>query len=75
MKPVVDRLKDRFKGKIDFRRYDVNSDQTGQQLADALGAQYVPSFVFFNAKGEKVDMIVGGVPETTLKAKLDTLLQ
>jgi thiol-disulfide isomerase/thioredoxin len=73
MAPIVDRLKQQFKGKIEFRRYDVTTDATGQQLADAVGAQYVPTFLFFDAKGQKSDMVVGGMTEATLKAKLDTL--
>ena len=75
MKPVVDRLKEQYKGKIDFYRWDPGVDPQGNDLATKINAQYVPTFVFFNAKGEKVDMIVGGISETTLRAKLDTLLQ
>jgi thiol-disulfide isomerase/thioredoxin len=73
MAPLVERLKQQFKGKVEFRRYDVTTDQAGQQLADAVGAQYVPTFLFFDARGAKVDMVVGGMPEATLKAKLAAL--
>jgi thiol-disulfide isomerase/thioredoxin len=73
MAPLVERLKQEFKGRIEFRRYDVTTDPTGQRLADAVGGQYVPTFLFFDSKGAKVDMIVGGVPETTLKTKLAAL--
>ena len=75
MKPVVDRLKEQYQGKITFYRWDPGVDQQGNELATKLKAEYVPTFVFFNAKGEKVDMIVGGVDEATLKTKLDALLQ
>ena len=75
MKPVVDRLKEQYKGKITFYRWDPSVDQQGNDLANKLKAEYVPTFVFFNAKGEKVDMIVGGVEEAALKAKLDALVQ
>ena len=75
MKPVVDRLKEQYKGKITFYRWDPNTDRQGNDLATKINAEYVPTFVFFNAKGEKVDMIVGGVEEATLKAKLNALLQ
>ena len=75
MKPVVDRLKEQYKGKIDFYRWDASTDPQGSDLATKLNAQYVPTFVFFNAKGDKVDMLVGGVTEDVLKAKLDALLQ
>jgi thioredoxin-like negative regulator of GroEL len=75
MKPVVDRLKEQYKGKITFYRWDPGVDQQGADLANQLKAEYVPTFVFFNAKGEKVDMVVGGMDEATLKAKLDSLIQ
>ena len=75
MKPVVDRLKEQYKDKITFYRWDPSVDQQGNDLATKLNAEYVPTFVFFNAKGEKVDMVVGGIEETTLKNKLDALLQ
>jgi thiol-disulfide isomerase/thioredoxin len=73
MAPLVERLKQQNKGKIEFRRYDVTTDATGQQLADAVGAQYVPTFLFFDSKGAKVDMVVGGMTEAALKAKLAVL--
>ena len=75
MKPVVDRLKEQYKDKITFYRWDPGVDQQGNDLATKLKAEYVPTFVFFNAKGEKVDMVVGGIEEATLKSKLDALLQ
>ena len=75
MKPVVDGLKEKYGSKIDFYRWDPSADAQGADLANKIDAQYVPTFVFFNAKGEKVDEIVGGVPEATLKAKLDALLK
>jgi thiol-disulfide isomerase/thioredoxin len=73
MAPLVERLRQEFKGKVEFRRYDVTTDQTGQQLADAVGARYVPTFLFFDAKGAKVDMVVGGMTEAALKSKLAAL--
>jgi thiol-disulfide isomerase/thioredoxin len=73
MKPVVDRLREQYKGRVEFRTYDVTKDLTGISLADQLGAQYVPSFVFFDSEGVKVDMVVGGATEAALKTKLDAL--
>jgi len=75
MKPVVDRLKEQYKGKIDFYRWDPGVDAEGADLANKLRAEYVPTFVFFNAKGEKVDMVVGGMDETTLNSKLAALVK
>jgi thiol-disulfide isomerase/thioredoxin len=73
MEPLVKRLAQQYTGKVEFRRYDVTSDATGQQIADAAGAQYTPTFLFFDKSGKQVAMIVGGVTEAELKAKLDSL--
>ena len=73
MKPVVDRLRSKYAGRVEFRRYDVTKDLAGISMANQLGAEYVPTFVFFDSKGVKVDMIVGGATEDALKAKLDAL--
>jgi thiol-disulfide isomerase/thioredoxin len=72
MKPVVDRLSKEFPN-IEFRRLNMETSQEGQALAAQLGAQYVPTFVFFDAKGNKVDMVVGGMTEAALKAKIAQL--
>jgi protein-disulfide isomerase len=72
MKPVVDRLKQKFAGKVEVRRMDANAADT-QQLADAFGVEYVPTFVFINTAGERVDEVVGEISETDLAAKMDAL--
>ena len=72
MKPVVDRLSTQFTN-VEFRRYNMENSQEGQQLAQQVGAQYVPTFLFFDSKGNKVDMVVGGMTEAALKAKIAAL--
>jgi thioredoxin-related protein len=72
MKPVVDRLSKQFSS-VEFRRYNMENSQEGQQLAQQVGAQYVPTFLFFDSKGNKVDMVVGGMTEAALKAKIEQL--
>ncbi len=73
MKPVVDRLKQEFKGKVEFRRLDVTSDPEAQRIADAVQAQYVPTFLFLDKAGKKVDMLVGGASEEQLRVKIAAL--
>jgi thioredoxin-related protein len=72
MKPVVDRLSKQFSN-VEFRRYNMENSQEGQQLAQQVGAQYVPTFLFFDSKGNKVDMVVGGMTEAALKGKIAAL--
>jgi thiol-disulfide isomerase/thioredoxin len=73
MKPLVERLKSEYTGKVEVRRMNVQSDQEGIRLAEAAKAQYVPTFLFFDSQGNKVDMLVGGATYDQLKAKIDAL--
>jgi thiol-disulfide isomerase/thioredoxin len=72
MKPVVDRLSKEFPN-VEFRRLNMETSKEGQALADKVGAQYVPTFLFFDSKGNKVDMVVGGMTYAALKAKIAPL--
>lgn len=74
MKPVVDRLSKEFKGRVEFRRYDVDAPGSdGQRLATKMGVQYVPTFVFVNADGSGAGQVVGGMSEQALRARLESL--
>lgn len=74
MKPVVDGLRERYKGKIEVKRMDTDgSDAQVAQLADAFGVQYVPTFVFVNSDGSVSGTVVGEVPESRLVEELAKL--
>ncbi len=74
MKPVVDRLAQQYKGKVEFRRYVDSGDPVGDKLSTEFNVQYVPTFVFVNADGSVSGQpIVGGVDESVLRQRLDTL--
>jgi cytochrome c-type biogenesis protein len=74
MKPVVDRLRERYKGRVEFRLLDTDAqDAASQRLADSFGVQYVPTFVMLNKDGSRSDLLVGEVSEGTLAAKIDRL--
>jgi thiol-disulfide isomerase/thioredoxin len=73
MKPVVDRLEQEYEGKVEFRLYDVEKSQEGQDLMRQYGAQYVPTFVFLNSDGTEADRAVGEVSEDDMRAILDSL--
>ncbi len=71
---MVDRLKQEYEGRIEFRIVNVDTDPN----AAALSAQYrvsgVPMFVFLDETGTQRDPIIGKVPEETLRAALEALL-
>lgn len=73
MKPVVDRLKQKYKGKIEFKLYDVDKSAEGSQLMQQFNAQYVPTFVLVNRDGTVSQLKVGETPEAELSAALDAL--
>jgi len=73
MKPVVDGLNTEYTDKVEFRLLNVEEDQTGVELANKLGVQYVPTFVFVNSNGVIAKQVVGEQTEAQLKASLDAL--
>lgn len=74
MAPVVDRLSKDYAGKVQIKVLDTDAgDAEMQRLADLYQIQYVPTFVFLDSNGEKVDQVVGETPEATMREKLDAL--
>lgn len=74
MKPLVERLKQEYQGKVEFRRYVDSGDPVGDELAREFNVEYVPTFVFVDADGTVSGQpIVGGTDEATLRQRLDAL--
>lgn len=73
MQPVVDRLEEKYAGKVEFRLVNVDTDPQGSALMQKYGAQYVPTFVLLNADGSVGDQIVGEVEESKLAEAIDRL--
>ncbi|MCL4078209.1 thioredoxin family protein [Coriobacteriia bacterium Es71-Z0120] len=70
---MVDGLKGQYEGKVEFKLYDVEKDQEGSRLADSLGLQYVPTFVFVSSDGSIVQKVVGEMTEAKMREILDSL--
>jgi thioredoxin-like negative regulator of GroEL len=74
MKPLVEGLEKTYSGKVEFRRLNLGgADQNANTLADSLGVQYVPTFVFVNSDGSIATNLVGEVTVDTLTANINTL--
>jgi thioredoxin-like negative regulator of GroEL len=73
MKPVVDGLEKRYAGKVEFRRYNVETDPSGIEVANGMGVTAVPTFVFVNSSGVSAGQMVGTVTEAQLVTALDGL--
>lgn len=74
MKPIVDRLKKEYEGKVEIRVENTLSDSDARRIADEAGVEYVPTFIFYDRTGTKTDQVVGGMTEDQLRAKLEALL-
>lgn len=68
--PVVDELAGEYEGKALISKCNV--DDHGE-VAAQFGIRSIPTILFFK-DGELVDRVVGAVPKSTLKQKLDGLL-
>ena len=74
MKPLVEGLEKQYSGTVEFRRLNVDgSDQASLALADKLGVQYVPTFVFVTKDGVVSKSIVGEQTTQSLQQGLDAL--
>jgi thioredoxin 1 len=68
--PVVEELAQEYQGKAKFVK--LNTDEN-PDLASQYKIRGIPTLMFFK-NGQAVEQIVGVVPKTQLKTKLDALL-
>ncbi|TLM97394.1 MAG: thioredoxin family protein [Actinobacteria bacterium] len=73
MKPVVDRLEKKYEGAIEFRRYNVETDPKGIDIANAYGVTGVPTFIFVNSDGVSAGQIVGSTTEAQMVQAIEGL--
>ncbi len=72
MKPVVDRLSQEYKDKLDFFVYaDLNSYPTGADFATQHSVSAVPTMVFVSKDGHELTRVVGAQPESTMRQLMD----
>lgn len=68
--PTVEELAKEYTGKVKVVK--LNTDEN-PEIASRYKIMGIPTLMFFKG-GQKVDQIVGAVPKSQLKAKLDALL-
>lgn len=73
MKPVVDRLKKQYEGKVEFRLINADNDPQAQTLSAQYNITAVPTFVFLNMDGSEAGRVLGEVPESQITQNLDAL--
>ncbi len=65
--PVVEEIAEQFKGKVKVVK--LNTDEN-PNIASQYGIRSIPTLMIFK-EGQKVDMVVGAVPRTTLANTLN----
>ena len=68
--PVVDEISEQYKGQIKVVK--VNTDEN-PNVASQYGIRSIPTLMIFKG-GQKVDMVGGAVPKTTLASTLEKYL-
>lgn len=68
--PVVEELSVEYDGKIKVGKLDVDNNQ---QSAINYGVRSIPTLLIFKG-GKVVDTIIGAVPKTHIKQKIDAVL-
>ncbi|MEO1146819.1 MAG: thioredoxin [Cyanobacteria bacterium J06638_22] len=65
--PVVEEIADQYMGQIKVVK--VNTDEN-PSVANQYGIRSIPTLMIFKS-GQRVDMVVGAVPKTTLASTLE----
>jgi thioredoxin 1 len=68
--PVVVEIAEQYEGQIQV--FKVNTDEN-PQVASQYGIRSIPTLMIFKG-GQRVDMVVGAVPKTTLATTLEKYL-
>ena len=68
--PVVEELSEEYDGKITFAKVDVD---VNPRTAMAFGIRSIPTLLVIK-DGKVADQIIGAVPKSILKSKLDKVL-
>ena len=68
--PTFEKLSSEYESKMTFGKLNVDENQ---DVSAKFSVQGIPSMIVFN-KGEEVGRIVGALPESLLKEKIDEIL-
>ena len=68
--PVTEKLSQEYVGKVKFCKLNVDENH---QMAVKYQVMSIPLLLFFNG-GQQVDSILGAVPESMLRPKVEALL-
>jgi thioredoxin 1 len=67
--PMIEQLSKEYKGRAKFVKIDTDDNQ---ELAGQFGIMSIPTVMFFS-KGKIEDIVIGAVPSSVLKSKVDAI--
>ena len=65
--PVIEELAEEFDGRLKFAKMDVDSNP---QTPSSYGIRGIPTMIVFK-DGQPVDQVVGALPKSALKERLE----
>ena len=65
--PIVEELAGEYEGKVKFAKMDVDDNP---KIASTYGIRSIPTLLIFSG-GSPIDQVVGAVPKTVLKGRLE----
>ena len=68
--PIVEELAAEYDGQVKFTKLDVDAEP---HIAAQYGIRSIPTLLIFKG-GQPADQVVGAVPKTVLKKRLDSAL-
>jgi len=71
MAPVIEEMSDKFKGKLNFLKVNIDDNQG---LSQKYNVMSVPTLIIFK-KGKEVERLTGALPSEQLEEKLNSLLK
>lgn len=71
IEPVIAQLAKEYEGRVKFVKIDTD---VNQELATQFGIMSIPTVMLFS-KGKVEDMVIGAVPASVFKTKLDSLVK
>ncbi len=68
--PTFEKISEEYEGRLKFAKMNVDENR---DIAGKFFIQGIPSMIIFN-RGEEAERLVGALPETLLKEKIDNAL-
>ncbi len=69
IEPIIHKLSEEYQGRVKFVKIDTDANQ---ELAAQFGIMSIPTVMFFS-KGKVEDIVIGAVPSSVLKSKVEAL--